>query len=75
MFFAPKNVVDRIKRDYPKGTRVQLLYMNDPYTKIEPGTKGTVDCVDDTGTIHINWDNGSHLGVVYGEDSCRKIED
>ena len=29
--------------------------------------------MDDTGTIHVHWDNGCCLGVVYGEDSCRKL--
>ena len=40
---------------------------------IPSGTKGTVKEVDDTGTIHVHWDNGCCLGVVYGEDSCRKL--
>jgi len=47
--------------------------MSDPYTRIDPGTQGTVIDVDDIGTIHVLWDSGSTLGVVYGEDSCRKI--
>ena len=38
------------------------------------GTKGTVTGVDDTGSILVNWDNGSHLNVVYGEDSCKKLK-
>ncbi len=73
MIFPRKETVDRIKKEYPAGTRVELISMNDPYAHIPEGTKGTVSCVDDTGTIHVNWDNGSGLGIVYGEDSCRKI--
>lgn len=38
------------------------------------GTKGTVIGVDDTASIMVAWDNGCGLNVVYGEDSCRKIE-
>jgi hypothetical protein len=38
------------------------------------GMKGTVVAVDDLGTIHIKWDNGSTLGIIYGEDACRKID-
>jgi hypothetical protein len=49
--------------------------MNDPYTKLQPGEKGTVIGVDDMGTIHVNWDQGSSLGVAFGEDECRKIEE
>lgn len=67
-------VVDVIKATYPVGCRVELVRMNDPWSPLKPGAKGTVRCVDDIATIHVNWDNGSTLGVVYGEDSCRRIE-
>lgn len=63
----------KIKREFPSGCRVQLVSMSDPYTRIDPVTQGTVIDVDDIGTIHVLWDSGSTLGVVYGEDSCRKI--
>ena len=49
--------------------------MDDPYADIRPGEKGTVDSVDDTGTIFVNWDKGSTLGVVYGVDSIVRIPD
>lgn len=74
MFFPPKEIVDRIKASYPAGIRVELIEMNDPYRSLPEGLKGTVSTVDDTGTIHVDWDNGCCLGLVYGEDSCRKIE-
>jgi hypothetical protein len=48
--------------------------MNDPYSKLIPGDKGTVEFVDDTGTIFCSWDSGSSLGIVYGEDEIRKLE-
>ena len=73
MFFPPKSIVDIIKREYPAGTRVALVELNDPYRRLPEGLTGTVSCVDDTGTIHVNWDNGCRLGIVYGEDSCRKL--
>ncbi len=62
-----------LREKYPKGTRVELVHMDDPYTKLTPGDKGTVNHVDDMGTIHISWDCGSTLGAVYGEDFIRKI--
>ncbi len=74
MNFPKKEIVERIKKQYPVGCRVELLHMDDPYTKIPEGTKGTVEVVDDTATIHVKWDDGSHLGIVYGEDSCRKLD-
>ena len=68
------NKVKMYKEMYPKGTRIELISMEDPFSPIEPGTKGTVVCVDDMGTIHMKWDNGRTLGLIPGEDSFRKIE-
>lgn len=73
MFGAPKGIIDRLRIEYPVGTRVELISMEDEYRKLKPGERGTVTGVDDIGTIHVNWDCGSCLGVAYGEDSCRKI--
>jgi hypothetical protein len=74
MFFPPREIVEKIKKEYPSGTRVELVHMDDPYRDMTPGMKGTVSSVDDTGTIHVQWDDGCHLGIVYGEDSCRKLD-
>ena len=69
-----KAALQAIRERYPKGTRVELVQMDDPYNrKLVPGCKGTVRWVDDMGTIHVSWDCGSSLGIVYGEDSCRKV--
>ena len=68
-------MLKQLKSYYTPGTRVMLIRMNDPYTKLQPGTKGTVTGVDDIGTIHVNWDSGSSLGIAFGEDECRKIEE
>jgi len=71
--FPSKETVERIRRQFPTGCRVELLRMND--VQAPPiGTKGTVTGVDDTGSVMINWDNGSGLNVVYGEDLCRRID-
>ena len=68
-----KEIVQKLRDTYPKGTRVELVSMNDPHAKLVPCDKGTVNFVDDIGTIFVDWDNGSGLGVAYGEDSVRKI--
>lgn len=73
MMFPTKEIVDHIRREFPSGTRVVLVEMNDPYRIMPEDLKGTVACVDDTGTIHVDWDNGCRLGIVYGEDRCQKI--
>ena len=65
-------LVKILRAAYPKGSRVVLVQMDD--IQAPPlGTKGTVQGVDDIGTIMVHWDNGSHLGVVLGADICRKI--
>ena len=71
--FPDETVVNTLRERFPEGTRVELVCMNDPYTKLMPGDRGTVRNVDDAGTIHIRWDCGSGLGIAYGEDSCRKL--
>ena len=57
--FPSKDTVERLRKQYPPGTRVELVHMNDPYSKLRPGDQGTVDFVDDTGTIFCSWDIGS----------------
>ena len=56
------------------GDRIVLKYTSDPYTNLKPGDKGTVSFIDAIGTIHINWDNGSNLGLVPGEDVFEIID-
>lgn len=73
MRFPSREIVERVRKEYPKGSRVELVKMDD--VGAPPiGTKGTVRGVDDTGSIMVRWDNGSGLNVVYGEDSCKKLD-
>lgn len=51
------------------GRRVALVRSGDPYTRIKPGTEGTIDFVDSLGTLHVKWDDGSNLGLIPGEDT------
>ncbi len=64
-----------LRAKYPPGTRVELVRMDDPYTRLKPSDQGTVSMVDDTGTVFVDWDSGSTLGVVFGEDQIRKIDE
>lgn len=68
-----KAVLENLRKEYPQGCRVELVRMDDPYRKLNPGEQGTVAGVDDIGTVHVEWDCGSNLGVAYGEDLCRRI--
>ena len=72
--FPSRETVERIRKQYPVGCRVELLRMDD--VQAPPiGTRGIVRYVDDLGSLGVAWDNGSSLQVVYGEDLCRKLED
>ncbi len=51
-----------------KGKRLRLIQMNDEPNPVPAGTEGTICNVDDAGTIHLVWDDGSELGVIIGLD-------
>lgn len=70
--FPSRETVERVRRQYPSGTRVELVRMDDLQAP-PAGTLGTVLGVDDTGSLIMRWDNGSGLNVVYGEDIVRKV--
>lgn len=72
MKYPSRETVEIIQREYPAGTRVELIRMDDAQAP-PAGTKGTVLGVDDTGSLLMRWDTGSGLNVVYGEDLVRKI--
>lgn len=63
----------RMKENYPAGTRIMLLHMGADPNPVAPNTKGTVAFVDDIGTVHCDFDNGRSLGMVPGEDTFRTL--
>ena len=73
MPFPSREQVEFIRKNYPPGTRVMLNNMNDPYSPVESGTRGTVRYVDDAGTLAVVWDNGRCLSLIPGEDRFRKL--
>ena len=72
MRFPSRETVERLRREFPAGTRVELVQMDD--AQAPPlGTIGEVLGVDDTGSLLMHWSNGSGLNVIYGEDVVRKV--
>ena len=67
-----KMIVEKMRKRYPSGTRVRLIRMDDIQAP-PAGCMGTVRFVDDIGTVHVSWDNGSSLGIVYGVDEIEII--
>ena len=74
MYEIRQGTLERLRKRYPAGCRVQLIEMDDLQAP-PAGTKGTVVGVDDIGSIMVDWDNGSGLSVVYGKDRCRRIDE
>lgn len=72
MRMISKETLQALRERYPKGTRVELVQMDDDQAP-PVGTKGTVRGVDDMGSIMVAWDNGCGLSVAYGADICRKV--
>ena len=63
----------RYQAEYPPGTRIMVLRMGEDPRPVEEHMKGTVEMVDDIGTVHCLFDNGRTLGLIPGEDSFRKL--
>lgn len=59
--------IERLQKKYPAGTRVKLQHMRGE-SQMPTGLTGTVWHVDDMGSIHVNWDNGSTLALIPEED-------
>lgn len=71
--YPNEKIISMLRDSFPAGSRVELLEMDD--VQAPPvGTKGTVQGVNDLGSIMVNWDTGSSLSVVYGVDRCRIFE-
>ena len=74
MRFPSRETVECLRSQYPAGTRIVLLSMEDPQAPPE-GTRGTVLTVDDIGSLIVAWDNGSSLNVAYGADQVRILQE
>jgi hypothetical protein len=70
-----KETVAMLRQRYPAGTLIELVEMDDPYTRLRPGDRGRVTMVDDADGIHIAWDKGGGLAAVWGKDVVRKVEE
>lgn len=73
--FPTKEQVERIRKAYPVGARVELTApMQDPYTRLKVGDTATVVDVDDMGHILCRWDNGEGLSLLVGIDEFRGVD-
>lgn len=68
-----RRTVEERKAQFPKGSRVKLIFMDDSQAP-NPGTLGTVKGVDDIGSILVDWDSGSSLNVLQGIDRIEIVK-
>ena len=73
MHFPSKEQIAALRERYPRGTKVELLGMDDPQAP-PIGTMGEVMGVDDAGQILVRWETGSSLSLILGVDSFRIAE-
>ena len=73
MKIITRQEVEELRKQYTTGTVVKLVRMDDIQAP-PTGTIGTVRYVDDIGTIHVSWETGSSLGVVYGMDKIEIVQ-
>jgi hypothetical protein len=71
-FGRSREQLEAIRTEFPSGTRIRLVRMDDPQAP-PVGTYGTIYGVDDAGSLLVHWDTGSSLNVVWGEDLVEKV--
>ena len=71
MKFPNKAYLEQLRKQYPKGTKLQMITMRNEKYLVPPGTVGEVTHIDDMGNIHICWQNGSSLAIIPEVDSFR----
>lgn len=69
MRIEKKMFESKLKRTPKPGVRVELISMDDVYSNLKEGDRGTITKVSPNGDIQVNWDNGSRLSLLPGEDS------
>lgn len=64
--------INALRKSYPVGTKIVLVYMDDLQAP-PPGTEGRVTGVDDMGSLLVSWENGSGLHLLLGVDTWVKV--
>ncbi|MCD7810308.1 MAG: DUF4314 domain-containing protein [Ruminococcus sp.] len=72
MQFPNKDQIEKIRQEYPVGTKVRLIEMDDKQAP-PVGTVGVVEFVDDIGSVHTHWENGSGLAFIPEIDMVQKL--
>ena len=68
-----RDFVERMREQYPPGTRVEVVSLWNEEEHLKPGMKGTVVGVDDQPALLVDWDNGGSLSLLIGKDHFRVV--
>ena len=68
-----RDFVECMRKQYPPGTRVEVVSLCNAEEHLKPGMKGTVVAVDDQPALLVDWDNGSSLSLLIGKDHFRVV--
>lgn len=75
MQFPSKSYLEQLRKQYPKGTKLQLISMRNETYPVLPGTVGVVTHIYDAGSIHMRWENGSSLALIPEIDSFQTVSE
>lgn len=75
MQFPSESYLEQLRKKYPVGTKLQLLSMRNETYPVLPGTVGEVTHIDDAGSIHMRWENGSSLALIPEIDSFQIVSE
>jgi hypothetical protein len=59
------------------GDRIELVFINDTWTRLKPGDQGTVEKIEsqsDENLVWVLWDNGEQLALLDPIDKFKVIK-
>lgn len=69
-----KSNLEELNKTYPIGSKIKLLEDMEDTQGIRAGQFGILEYIDDEGSLHMRWDNGSGLAIIPEIDKFEVIE-
>lgn len=68
-----KKEIEKIKKIYIPGQKLELINLYSSFNVLLPGTKGMIEFIDDLGNIHVIWEHKKNIQLVVGIDEFKII--
>lgn len=68
-----KKEIEKIKKIYIPGQKLELINLYSSFNVLFPGTKGMIEFIDDLGNIHVIWEHKKNIQLVVGIDEFKII--